>query len=93
LTELDHVICRAFAYKVSSHTTDKDFAKLPYAFPTNPPTPSLHKVRSRVVFLSGLTPEFYDCCPNSCCCYTGAYDKLKECPYCREKRYRADGKP
>ncbi len=38
-------------------------------------------------------PEFYDCCPNSCCCYTGAYEKLKDCPYCREKCYRADGKP
>ncbi len=38
-------------------------------------------------------PEFYDCCPNSCCCYTGAYEKLKDCPYCREKHYRVDGKP
>ncbi|PBK60064.1 hypothetical protein ARMSODRAFT_1026948 [Armillaria solidipes] len=41
LTELDRTICCAFAYKVSSHTTDKDFAKLPHAFPTQPAVPSL----------------------------------------------------
>src|ERR1700683_1731722 len=37
LSEYDLAICRAFAYKVKTHTTNEDFAKVPYAFLTNPP--------------------------------------------------------
>lgn len=89
--DYDLAICRAFAYKVSSHTTDRNFAKLPHAFPRDgPPLPKLDGIRSRVAFLAGFKPDMYDCCPNSCICYTGPHDKLKECPYCKEARYRAD---
>ncbi len=68
-------ICRAFSYKVQTHTTDRDFAKLPFAFPSNPPLPKLDSVRSCVAFLAGFEPEMYDCCPNSCVCYTGSHKK------------------
>ena len=93
LSAYDHAICQAFSYKVSNHTTDNDFAKLPYAFPSEPPLPKLNRVRSRVAYLSGIKPEFYDCCPNSCCCYTGAHKNLQDCPYCKEPWFRRDGKP
>jgi len=68
-----------------------DFAKLPYAFPSEPPLSKLNSVRSRVAYLSGIKPKFYDCCPNSCCCYTGAHKTLFECPYCNEPQFRQDG--
>jgi hypothetical protein len=76
-----------------THTTDGDFEKVPYAFPSQPPLPKIGALRSRVAFLAGMKPEFYDCCPNSCCCYTGPHKDLRECPYCYEPRFRADGKP
>ncbi|KAL0058125.1 hypothetical protein AAF712_015208 [Marasmius tenuissimus] len=37
LSALDLAICRAFSYKLQSHTTDANFRKLPFAFPTNTP--------------------------------------------------------
>ena len=66
---------------------------LPFAFPTDPPLPKITSLRSRVKFLAGIEPELYDCCPNSCCCYTGPHERLRECPYCKEPRFRSDGKP
>ena len=42
--------------------------------------------------LSGLKPVAYDCCVNSCCCFTGSYDSDESCKFCNEPRYLADGK-
>ncbi|THU93068.1 hypothetical protein K435DRAFT_670900, partial [Dendrothele bispora CBS 962.96] len=93
LAEYDLAICRAFAYKLQSHTSDRNFKKIPYAFPATPSLPSLHNIRSRVATLSGIEPEIYHCCVNSCVCYVGAHDSLDKCPFCKEPRYRADGRP
>src|ERR1700730_2594790 len=41
LSAYDHTICCAFAYKVSTHTTDTSFEKLPYTFPSEPPLPKI----------------------------------------------------
>lgn len=66
--------------------------KLPFAFPgTHVPSPN--HLRTRVTFLSGLNPVLYDCCPNSCCCYTGPHANLKACPYCNISRHDSHGKP
>ncbi|KAF5349012.1 hypothetical protein D9758_012678 [Tetrapyrgos nigripes] len=96
LAEYDLAICRAFAYKLTTHTTDRAFAKTPYAFPRHPsqlPLPKLDGIRSRVTALSGVVPRLFDCCPNSCCAYTGRHADLDTCPYCHGKRFRANGKP
>ncbi|KAF5337458.1 hypothetical protein D9758_018018 [Tetrapyrgos nigripes] len=96
LAEYDLAICRAFAYKLTTHTTDRAFAKTPYAFPRHPsqlPLPKLDGIRSRVTALSSVVPRLFDCCPNSCCAYTGHHADLDTCPYCHEKRFRANGKP
>ena len=93
LGQYDLAICRAFAFKVQSYTSDKTFEKIPYAFPSNPPLPKLDSLRSRITFLAGFKPETYHCCPNSCCCYSGPHVDLSDCPYCGEARLRSDGKP
>lgn len=85
-------ICRAFSYKVKTHTTDADFNKIPYAFPTEPPLPKIDALKSHVAFLAGIKPEIYHCCPNSCCCYVGPHANLQKCPYCEEPRFRANGR-
>lgn len=48
-----------------------------------------------MIRLSGLEPVYYDCCVNSCCCFTGPFSKLKSCPYpdCHEPRFDSSGKP
>ena len=93
LSELDLAICRAFAYKVQTLTTDEDFCKLPLAFPSLSTLPSAEKMRSRVAFLSGFHPEHYDRCINACCCFVGPHANLSRCPYCSQPRYRPDGRP
>lgn len=93
LAEYDRAICRAFAYKVSTHTTDDAFSKIPYAFPQNPPLPKIDSLHSRITFLSGFKPEIYHCCINSCVCYVGPHADFTQCPFCQEDRYKADGRP
>ncbi|KAF5342763.1 hypothetical protein D9758_017036 [Tetrapyrgos nigripes] len=96
LAEYDLAICRAFAYKLTTHTTDRAFAKTPYAFPRHPselPLPKLDMIRSRVTALASVEPCLFDCCPNSCCAYTGRHADRDSCPYCNEKRFRTNGKP
>ncbi|THU76277.1 hypothetical protein K435DRAFT_623497, partial [Dendrothele bispora CBS 962.96] len=93
LAEYDLRICRAFSYKLQTHTTDQAFKKIPHAFPSEPPLPSIKQIRSRVATLSGIEPEIYHCCINSCVCYVGAHESLDSCPFCHEPRYHGNGKP
>jgi hypothetical protein len=91
LSASDLSILRAYSFKVDEHLTDEAFAKIPYAFPSEP-VPSVDICRSRVQFLSGLKPERYDCCINSCCCFAGEHKDRVKCPYCKQDRYIFDRK-
>jgi hypothetical protein len=93
LDESDHAMCRAFAFKVSTHMPDAAWKKACYAFHTTPPIPGLLQLRSRANFLAGFTAEVYDCCPNSCLCYTGPHSDATSCVYCGLSRYHGQGKP
>src|ERR1700744_6671755 len=73
LDEGDHTVCRAFAFKVSTYMTDAAWKKAYLAFRTTPPLPTLPQLRSRITFLAGFSAQMYDCCPNSCVCYTGPH--------------------
>ena len=66
---------------------------IPQAFPTDTPLPTIDGIRSRVKFLSGFSPELYDCCTNSCVCYVGPHANLDRCPYCKADRFGANKKP
>ncbi|KAG7088934.1 hypothetical protein E1B28_012879 [Marasmius oreades] len=93
LGEYDVAICRAFAFKVTEHITDKAFEKVPFAFPRGPeqtPLPKLDSLNSRIKLLARIYPQLYDMCPQSCCCYAGAYEKLDKCPFCEEPCFRSD---
>src|SRR5882757_8469854 len=37
--------------------------------------------------MSGLSFQIYDCCANSCVCFTGEFESLTICPLCNELRY------
>ncbi|OBZ68331.1 hypothetical protein A0H81_11890 [Grifola frondosa] len=90
LDEYDKSTLRAFALKVDSRMSTKTFAKLPYAFP-HEHIDTLDSVKSRVAFLSGLKPTYYDCCINSCCCFVGPHANLNQCPYCKSDRWGPNG--
>lgn len=93
LDEGDHTVCRAFAFKVSTYMTDAAWKKAYLAFRTTPPLPTLPQLRSRITFLAGFSAQMYDCCPNSCVCYTGPHAQATSCTYCGLSRYHPNGKP
>ncbi|KAI0046027.1 hypothetical protein FA95DRAFT_1479626, partial [Auriscalpium vulgare] len=90
LDETDHAILRQYAFKLRHHLTDDAYRDLRNVFPDQD-VPSLEAARTRVASLAGFKPTIYDCCMNSCCCFSGSHAKLDACPYCHEPRYKANG--
>lgn len=84
-------LLRAYSLKIEEHLTDKVFNKLRYVFPSAG-LESLKVANRHIQLLSGFQPVRYDCCPNSCICYTGPYEDLTKCPKCRTNRFRSDGR-
>ena len=88
-------IC-AFNYHITKSTTRDAFESLRYAFPTRVQNvKSLYETQRRIAEISGLRPEYSDCCIKICCCFTGSYENLDRCPFpdCQEPRYDESGKP
>ena len=88
-------IC-AFNYHITKSTTRDAFESLRHTFPTRVQNvQSLYETQRRIAELSGLKPEYSDCCIKICCCFTGSYEKLDRCPFpeCQEPRYDKSGNP
>ncbi|THH16136.1 hypothetical protein EW146_g4451 [Bondarzewia mesenterica] len=88
LSNTDNAILRQYSLKLRSHMTDKVYRALPSAFPDSI-VPSLESARSHIACLAGFKLQIYDCCINSCCCYTGPHASLDICLYCKAPRYDA----
>ncbi|KAI0039305.1 hypothetical protein FA95DRAFT_1465069, partial [Auriscalpium vulgare] len=93
LSESDLDMLRAFALKVEDNLSAATFGKMRYAFPRTG-LDTLDNTKARMSFLSGFKAAVrYDCCINSCICYTGPYADLTECPHCHEARRKSNGEP
>jgi hypothetical protein len=84
-------VIRAHNYRVNTNLGSIAYAMLPRAFPVLNDLPSLKRLRTRIKYLSDVAAVRYDCCINSCCCYTGPYAELTKCPYCGEDRLSVSG--
>ena len=73
--------------------SDMAWKKVCFAFKTMPPLPPLLQLCSHVTFLAGFSAQIYDCCPNSCLCYTGPHSSTMSCMYCMFSWYHSNGKP
>ncbi|KAJ3839875.1 hypothetical protein EV361DRAFT_780136, partial [Lentinula raphanica] len=91
LTDTELSAMRHYALKVETHMTDETFAKLRFACP-NEDFHSWKETKAQARALSGFTHQIYDCCINSCVCFVGPHALEKQCPYCKESRFRSDGK-
>ena len=91
LSAKDLATIRLFTFKLDMGLTERAFSALPTVFPDQC-IPSWKVTCSHVQFLLGFQPVRYDCCPNSCICYTAQYENLENCPQCRTARFQ-DGKP
>ena len=86
----------AFNIHVTHSTTEACFEDVRSSLSHRTSDPhSLYETQKRIAQLSGLYPEYSDCCINICCCFTGKYERLDRCPFtdCQEPRYDAAGKP
>ncbi|KAJ6517723.1 hypothetical protein DFH09DRAFT_940272, partial [Mycena vulgaris] len=86
-------VIRAHNFKVNIDLGSRAYAKMRHAFPQLRDLPSISKLQSEINFVSGLKPEQYDCCKDSCCCFVGVYAHLDQCPYCEQPRYDSRGRP
>ncbi|KAJ7612409.1 hypothetical protein DFH06DRAFT_941712, partial [Mycena polygramma] len=93
LSEADLNNIRAFNFKADTQITDGAYDKLSLAFPQLADLSSLYVLQKRMSFLSGVKSVKYDCCINSCMCYTGNYEPLQRCPFCHEPRLDNEKKP
>ena len=48
---------------------------------------SLYVISHRLAILSKITPQWYDCCVNSCVAYIGDHEEFKQCPECSQPRW------
>lgn len=70
LSEDDISILWYFKYQHKYCVTEAAFNALPHVFP-KAAMPTFDNIKSHINFLSGFEPIIYDCCKDSCCCFTG----------------------
>ncbi|KZV97728.1 hypothetical protein EXIGLDRAFT_595860, partial [Exidia glandulosa HHB12029] len=88
----DRMLLRAFAMRHSLGLSARQYSLIPQ-FLEGVYLPSVAHERTRVAQLSHIKSEKYDCCIKSCCCFTGDYADLDQCPFCKASRYTASGAP
>ena len=89
--DLDNIL--AFKLRMVSNMPRKAFDQMRFAFKHKLNIHSLYVITHRIAILSGIEPQWYDCCVNSCIAYTGDYAELDECPDCSESRRNIRNEP
>ena len=91
LTDEDRDNIRAFRLWVKSNMARESFNMIRAAFSHKMQIGTQWRIAQRVGVLTGITPDFYDCCINSCVAYLGAYEHDSHCKFCRERRFKGKG--
>lgn len=90
--EVEKQLIRLWKWKTKHNITDSAFDDLRFVLPQLNILTS--KVARRYIeFLARTRPALYPCCINSCLAYLGANLDLTHCPYCKEPKLNAAGKP
>nr|GAT43162.1 predicted protein [Mycena chlorophos] len=90
LTEQDRDNIRLFVLKMISNMPRFVFNLLRESFSHKMDLDSKWVIAHQIAIMSGVQPEWYDCCLNSCMAYTGEYSELDECLDCATSRWRED---
>ena len=85
LNDIDDI--QAFKLHMVSNMPQAAFNQMRFAFRHKLSISSLYAITHKIAILSGITPKWIDCCINSCVAFSKTYDKLTECPHCKESWY------
>jgi len=77
---------KAATYKVTHHVTRDAFEGLQHLTESCMDIGSDFVANRILEKASKLRPDVYDCCANSCMCYTGEFAQLTECSICGKPR-------
>jgi hypothetical protein len=89
--DLDNI--RAFKLRMVSNMPRIAFEQMRFAFKHKLKIHSLYVITHRMAILSGIEPQWFDCCVKSCIAYTGKHQELEECPDCSERRRNPRNEP
>ncbi|KAJ7147401.1 hypothetical protein C8R43DRAFT_889949, partial [Mycena crocata] len=93
LSEQDRDNIRAFRLKMICTMPHLAFTQMRYAFRHKLEISSHWVMIHRVAILSGIEPQWFHCCVNSCMAYTGDDTELTHCKICDEARFASDDRP
>ncbi|EUC60378.1 hypothetical protein RSOL_338630, partial [Rhizoctonia solani AG-3 Rhs1AP] len=89
----DRNTLRLLATRLRAHFSRQTYDDLRHGACEELDLPSEFVAWRRLRILSGLETRAYDMCVNSCCCFLGKYEEVTQCPFCKEARFKSDGKP
>ncbi|KAL5639602.1 hypothetical protein ACGC1H_006272 [Rhizoctonia solani] len=89
----DRNTLRLLATRLRAHFSRQTYDDLRHGACEELNLPSEFVAWRRLRILSGLETRAYDMCVNSCCCFLGKYEEVTWCPFCKEARFKSDGKP
>ncbi|KAI0264690.1 hypothetical protein BC834DRAFT_802224, partial [Gloeopeniophorella convolvens] len=93
LSSDDAQAIRVHNLKVDINLGTRSYDRLRRAFPSLSNLHSVYRLQCRIASLSGIQPKLFDCCINSCCCFTGDLSREQQCPYCSEPRLGTNNQP
>lgn len=93
LSPRDFLAIKAFALRIESHMPRSTYNTMRWYFQQILPIETDYLLYRRMDILSGIKPEIYHCCPDSCMAYTGPYEDLEKCMHCKLPRYWPSGRP
>lgn len=88
ITNQDRINAQAFKLKYMSNMPCRMFHQMRYTFGDYFDIDSEYVAMRCFALLTEIEPVLYDCCINSCLCYTGKYKHDQSCHFCGEPRTR-----
>jgi hypothetical protein len=88
ITDQDRINARAFKLKRMSNMPRCTYHQMRHTFSNYLDIDSEYVALRRFALLTEIEPVLYDCCINSCLCYTGKYKYNQICRFCGEPRMR-----
>lgn len=90
-SNLDNI--KMFALQLEANISCSATYKFRQAYSNRIELDTLYRMHRRIAIFSGIKPEVYHCCVNTCCAFTNQSSSHSICPFCGKLQYSTDRKP